>query len=445
MPAASPEAAGWPVRSIIRSRESTRRPGRHSSSQAAALRRGRPVAGLRPRTRRRARSRPTCRAPSRLGLGRAGRGRGSVATAAHAGSAAGPRASTSSTAATRWSAGGARAEALSVRGRQLAPAASQGWGRSPLLVRLDTASRAISSAAVRRPSDRAPGDSSSTAAARPRGVQRAPVPSRCMHELGPSSPGRADGPGAQATPPPSAPRRWLRRPTCAPRLVLAPGPRRAWRGGSSADWPRPRRLVARPLRVRLLATSRGRAGQVCRGRAWPSTMARNPHRHAHTMQGRCAPARAVGITVPERVRTAADVPTLHRLWRIALTVGFLAIVDGHARPVPPSRPGPARTTRPSAGCGSPPYPQRSPRRAPTWTRPTRRSALESAPRQARRGPGRRTRRGAQVRPRGRRRGALGGGVPVLHRLVPPDQPRPLPALDCLAELGAVQRDRTGAR
>ena len=55
-----------------------------------------------------------------------------------------------------------------------------------------------------------------------------------------------------------------------------------------------------------------------------------------------AAARALGITVPERVRTAADVSTLHRLWRIALTVGFLAIVDGHARP------GPALQTWPGA-------------------------------------------------------------------------------------------------
>ena len=53
-------------------------------------------------------------------------------------------------------------------------------------------------------------------------------------------------------------------------------------------------------------------------------------------------ARAFGIAVPGRVRTAADVPALHRLWRIALAVGFLDIVDGHARP------GPALHTWPDA-------------------------------------------------------------------------------------------------
>lgn len=47
-----------------------------------------------------------------------------------------------------------------------------------------------------------------------------------------------------------------------------------------------------------------------------------------------AAARAVDIAAPARVRTAADVVALHRPWRIAVTVGFLDIVDGHAQPGP---------------------------------------------------------------------------------------------------------------
>ncbi|WP_219413452.1 plasmid pRiA4b ORF-3 family protein [Pseudonocardia nigra] len=47
-----------------------------------------------------------------------------------------------------------------------------------------------------------------------------------------------------------------------------------------------------------------------------------------------AAARALGIAAPARVRTAGDVVALHRPWRIAMTVGFLDIVDSHARPGP---------------------------------------------------------------------------------------------------------------
>lgn len=45
-------------------------------------------------------------------------------------------------------------------------------------------------------------------------------------------------------------------------------------------------------------------------------------------------ARALDIAAPARVRTAADVVALHRPWRIAVTVGFLDIVDNQARPGP---------------------------------------------------------------------------------------------------------------
>lgn len=47
-----------------------------------------------------------------------------------------------------------------------------------------------------------------------------------------------------------------------------------------------------------------------------------------------AAARALDITAPTRVRTARDVVGLHRPWRIAVAVGFLEIEDGHVRPGP---------------------------------------------------------------------------------------------------------------
>lgn len=47
-----------------------------------------------------------------------------------------------------------------------------------------------------------------------------------------------------------------------------------------------------------------------------------------------AAARALDVAAPGRVRTAADVVALHRPWRIAVTVGFLDIIDDHARPGP---------------------------------------------------------------------------------------------------------------
>ena len=45
-------------------------------------------------------------------------------------------------------------------------------------------------------------------------------------------------------------------------------------------------------------------------------------------------AQVLGISVPARIRTASDMPALHRPWTLALTVGLLRIVDGHARPGP---------------------------------------------------------------------------------------------------------------
>jgi hypothetical protein len=39
---------------------------------------------------------------------------------------------------------------------------------------------------------------------------------------------------------------------------------------------------------------------------------------------------AVGTTAPERLRSAADVPDLHRPWTAALTVGLLAIEGSRA-------------------------------------------------------------------------------------------------------------------
>ena len=47
-----------------------------------------------------------------------------------------------------------------------------------------------------------------------------------------------------------------------------------------------------------------------------------------------AAALALGISTPARIRTASDVLALHRPWRLALTAGFLRIVDGHVRPGP---------------------------------------------------------------------------------------------------------------
>jgi len=41
-------------------------------------------------------------------------------------------------------------------------------------------------------------------------------------------------------------------------------------------------------------------------------------------------ARVLAVTTPERFTTAANVPTLHRLWTVAMAVGFLRIADGHA-------------------------------------------------------------------------------------------------------------------
>ena len=156
-----------------------------------------------------------------------------------------------------------------------------------------------------------------------------------------------------------------------------------------------------------------------------------------------AAARAVGIPVPERVRTAADVLTLHRLWRIALTVGFLDIVDGHARP------GPALHTWPDADDET-----------------VRRMWLAALPAAV-----------AATSPDVDEAGATICARVLLAKLAvdpgaAPDEVRrfgreavaeehseavfrfftgwyrltsPVPAaLDCLAELGAVQRDRTGA-
>ena len=39
---------------------------------------------------------------------------------------------------------------------------------------------------------------------------------------------------------------------------------------------------------------------------------------------------AIGIRVPERFRSAADVPGLHRPWTAALALGVLAIADDRA-------------------------------------------------------------------------------------------------------------------
>jgi len=47
-----------------------------------------------------------------------------------------------------------------------------------------------------------------------------------------------------------------------------------------------------------------------------------------------AAAQALGIPAPARVRTARDVLALHRIWKVALAIGFLRIVDGHVRPGP---------------------------------------------------------------------------------------------------------------
>ncbi|MGI9001838.1 MAG: plasmid pRiA4b ORF-3 family protein [Pseudonocardia sp.] len=41
-------------------------------------------------------------------------------------------------------------------------------------------------------------------------------------------------------------------------------------------------------------------------------------------------ARVLAVTTPKRFTTAANVPTLHRLWTVAMAVGFLRIADGHA-------------------------------------------------------------------------------------------------------------------
>ncbi|MGH3942558.1 MAG: plasmid pRiA4b ORF-3 family protein [Pseudonocardiaceae bacterium] len=43
-----------------------------------------------------------------------------------------------------------------------------------------------------------------------------------------------------------------------------------------------------------------------------------------------AAAQVLAISVPPRIHTAATVPALHRPWKIALTVGFLRIVNGQA-------------------------------------------------------------------------------------------------------------------
>lgn len=47
-----------------------------------------------------------------------------------------------------------------------------------------------------------------------------------------------------------------------------------------------------------------------------------------------AAAQALGIDVPARLRSAADVVRLHRSWKVALSIGFLRIADGSARPGP---------------------------------------------------------------------------------------------------------------
>jgi hypothetical protein len=44
-----------------------------------------------------------------------------------------------------------------------------------------------------------------------------------------------------------------------------------------------------------------------------------------------AAAEALGISVPVKIRRATDVVALRRPWRIGMAVGFLQIVDGHAR------------------------------------------------------------------------------------------------------------------
>jgi hypothetical protein len=44
-----------------------------------------------------------------------------------------------------------------------------------------------------------------------------------------------------------------------------------------------------------------------------------------------AAAAALGISVPVKIRRATDVVALRRPWRIGMAVGFLQIVDGHAR------------------------------------------------------------------------------------------------------------------
>ena len=64
-----------------------------------------------------------------------------------------------------------------------------------------------------------------------------------------------------------------------------------------------------------------------------------------------AAARALDVPLPARIRSAADVLALHRPWTLALAVGFLRIVGGHARTGPALEQWPTPTTTPFASCG----------------------------------------------------------------------------------------------